>query len=236
MISLKSSLLLQSLYSYDIVSAYPTILQKQYYDFNDIDLDNKKDRNIFIGTRQKDNENLSSFLIKSAESLISYYLIENNVSEDEIIITQRDGFIITKLLDFDDDFIDMKYRGFIDFLIISDDRKKYLYLMDDEIVVKGMPFYYDSLHIFYDLFKNLNFYDKSILFSQLENIKKNVLNSQNKKAFLIPKNEQLYNVITYKKIIEIKDPDYISIEDIDRKRYFEHYINCFLKSIFLECY
>ena len=152
MINSTCPLVLHDLYGYDIVSCYPQILGKQFYDFGEIDLDNKAERNIFIGTQQRGNENLSQFLIKSAENLVNYYLQENNFTDDEIIATQRDGFIVKRLLDNDDEFIDMKLREFIDFLIISTDRQKFLYLEDGKIIVKGMPYYYDDLQIFYQMF------------------------------------------------------------------------------------
>jgi len=236
MINQTCPLVLHDLYGYDIQSAYPTILGKQFYDFGNIDLNNKQERNIFIGHQQKGNQNLSQFLIKSAESLVNFYLQENNLTEDEIITTQRDGFIIRRLLDNHDQFIDMKLRELIDFLIISVDREKFLYLEDGKIIVKGMPYFYDGLMVFYNQFKNLNFYNKSTLFEQIEQIKNLVLNCENVQPFLIPKNEQTFMVITYKGSIEIKDPDFVDPKTIDKTKYFDHFFRCFLRSIYLECY
>jgi hypothetical protein len=236
MINQTCSLILHDLYGYDIVSAYPTILGKQFYDFKDIDLDNKTERNIFIGTQQRGNQNLSQFLIKSAESLVDFYLLENELNEDEIIATQRDGFIVKKILKNDDQFIDMKLREYIDFLLISPDREKYLYLSDDEIIVKGMPFYYDGLQIFYRLFSKLNFYDKSVLFEQLNQIKNQILFCEDVKPFLIPRDEESFIVITFKGNLEVKDPDFVSITSIDRYKYYQHFFKGFLGSVYLECY
>jgi len=236
MINETCPLLLHDVYGYDIVSAYPTILKKQFYDFKDVDLDNKAERNIFIGTQQRGNENLSQFLIKSADSLVSFYLLENNVTDKEIISTQRDGFIITKLLDTNDDFVEMKLREYIDLLVISTDRKKFLYLVDDEIKVKGVPYYYDGLQTFYKMFAKLNFYNKSVLFEQMEQIKNAVLNCKDVKPFLIPKDETSFIVSTYTGKIEVKDPDFIDPDTIDRKKYFNHFIKGFLGAIYLECY
>ena len=236
MINSKCSLLLHDLYSYDIQSAYPTILGKQFYDFDGIDLNNKTERSIFIGKQQKGNEGLAQFLVKSADSLVTFYLTENNMNEDEIISTQRDGFIVTRLLDNDDQFINMKLREFIDFLIISVDRQKFLYLVGDEVTIKGMPYYYDGLKIFYNMFAKLNFYNKSILFEQIEHIKQTILTIEDVTPFLIPRDETSFIVITYKGNIEVKDPDFISPKSIDRVKYFNHFFRGFLRSIFLECY
>lgn len=236
MINTDCSLILKDLYSYDVVAAYPTILSKQHYDFNGIDLDNKTERNIFIGKQQVGNENLSTFLLESIDSLVKYYLQENNVADEDVITIQRDGFIIKKMLENNDEFIGMKLREYIDFLILTPDRKKFLYLSDGKIVVKGMPYYYDELDKVYQMFSNLSFYNKSLLFEQMENIKKAILQNQNKKLFLIPKEETSFIVLTYKGDIEIKDPDMIALSSIDKMRYYNHFIRDFLQSIYLECY
>lgn len=236
MISQSCSLIQHDLYSYDIVSAYPTILGKQFYNFDGVDLDNKTERSMFIGNKQKNNSGLSQFLIKSANSLVTFYLNENNVLDDEIISTQRDGFILTRLLDNDDQFIDMKLREIIDFLIISIDRENFIYFADGEIHIKGVPYYYDGLKIFYNMFSNLNFYNKNILFEQMENIKHAIFNIDDVTPFLIPKDENSFIVITYKGNIEVKDPDFISTKSIDRSKYFNHFFSGFLKSLFIECY
>jgi len=236
MINEKCSLLLHDLYGYDIVSCYPQILAKQFYNFEDVDLDNKTERSIFIGKKQIGNQNLSQFLIKSAESLVSFYLQENNITDNEIIATQRDGFIITRLLDTDDDFVEMKLREFIDFLIISPDRKTFMYLEDGEIQVKGVPYYYDALQVFYKKFVNLNFYNKSALFEQMEQIKNMILTYEDVTPFLIPRDETSFVVSTYSGNVEVKDPDFIDPKSIDRKKYFNHFIKGFLGSIYLECY
>lgn len=236
MINLNCSLLLRDLYSYDIMAAHPTILKAQHFDFGETDLTNKLERNISIGKAQINNSNLSDFLNESVASLLKYYLQENDISDDEIIIVQKDGCILKRMLDNNDDFIELKYRGYIDFLIFTPDRKKYLYLSDGKIIVKGMPHFYDELNKVYQLFANISFYDKSFLFEQLENIKQEFLNSDNKKLFLIPKEEKSFVISTYKGDIETKDTEMISMNQINRDRYFSHYIKDFLNSIFLECY
>jgi hypothetical protein len=236
MINETCPLVLHDLYSYDIVSAYPTILSKQFYDFKDVDLDNKSERSIFLGKQQKGNQGLSQFLMNSADNLVKFYLQENNMQENEIISTQRDGFIVTRLLDNDDEFINMKLREFIDFMVISLDRRKTLYIEGGDVVIKGMPYYYDGLQKFYKLFANLNFYDKSNLFSQLNHIKETVLTCQEVMPYLIPQDENSYIVTTYKGNLEIKDPDYVDPKTIDRVKYFNHFIKQFLSAIYLECY
>lgn len=236
MINQTCPLIVRDLYSYDVVSAYPTILNQQFYNFQDINLDDKEARSIFLGKKQIGNSNLSEFLMESIDNIVKFYLLENSVSDSEIIVTQRDGFIIKKMLNNNDQFIEMKFREYIDILILSIDRKKYLYLSDDKVTVKGMPHFYPELNKIYQLFSNLNFYDKSILFGQLDNIKQSILKSDNKMLFMIPKDEDHYIVSTYTGDIIIKDPDMISLNKINKVKYFQHFIKDFLNSIFIECY
>ena len=236
MISTTCSLIIRDLYSYDIVSAYPSILSNQHYDFKGIDLENKTERSIFLGKQQIGNTNLSDFLMESVDSLVKFYLLENNISDDEVIVTQRDGFIIKRMLENTDEFIEMKYRGFIDFLIISPDRKKFLYCCDDKITVKGISHYYEALDSIYQMFSNLSFYDKSVLFDQMESIKQKILQGTDKKLYMIPRDETSFIISTHKGDIEVKDASFISINQIDKNRYFNHFFKDFLSSIYLESY
>lgn len=236
MINSICSLIQHDCYSYDIVSAYPTILGKQFYDFQDIDLENKKERNIFIGTQQIGNEALASFLLSSVDSLVKFYLVENDISDEDVIVTQRDGFILKQLLQNNDEFIDMKFREFIDFLILSPDRKKFIYCSDGKITVKGISHFYKSLDKIYQLFASLNFYSKTTLFEQLDQIKQALFSSVDKTMFAIPKGDNKYIISTFKGDIEVSDPDYVSIESIDKSRYYKHFFKDFLGAIYLESY
>ncbi len=226
----------KDLFLYDIQSAYPTILSKHHYDFKGVDLQNKKDRNIFLGIQQQGNENLSSFLLESVNNLIKFYLQSNNIEEDDIILIQRDGCILKKLLDKNDEFIKIKFRSYIDFLIFTPDMQKFLYSTDGDIVIKGVSHYYDNLNYYYQKFSNFNFYNKSTLFQQMHDFKIEFFNSNNKELFAIPSDDNSYTFFTYKGGIKVKDFDYVNINKINKLYYFNHYFKDFLTSIFLECY
>ena len=236
MINQNCPLICRDLFSYDIVSAFPSIMKEINYDFTNINLSNKIERNIFIGKEQIDNEILSSYLNKSVESLLDFYLKDSNIQDNEIISTQKDGFILTKKLNNTNEFIEMKFREYIDFLIFTIDRKKFLYCSDNKITVKGVPYYYSALDSIFQQFSNLNFYNKKNLFQQLDTIKNSILLSTDKSLFLIPKTEKTFIVSTYKGDFEMSDSNLISIESINKKRYFDHYFKDFLNSIFLVCY
>jgi hypothetical protein len=205
------------------------------WDFSDVDLSDKKSRNIQIGISQRDNKDLSSFLIESITSFIDYYVSMNNLTQDDIIVTQRDGFITRKKLVITDELMKLDFRGIIDFLIISTDRKKYLAIRDDSVEVKGISNVYNELFIIYNKFKNLNFFNKKILFSQLDSIKQTVFNIQEKKFFMIPFNDEVVvQSIGGPRIISGENA--FSIKDIDKIKYYNHYFREFLESIYLEMY
>lgn len=232
----KCPLVIHGAYSYDIKSAYPTIMGSMNWDFKDIDLDNKKERNIQIGKAQIGNENLSSFLMNSADQLVNFYLNENKIPESDIIVTQRDGFILKSMLNNNDEFIKMEYRGFIDFLILSRCRTMYLSASDNDIDIKGVPHKYNELDKVYNKFLNLNFYNKKVLFNQLNDIKEYVIHCQDKKFFMIPRDKKYAIVTKNLGTLEISSENIFSIEDIDRYKYFMFYFKPFLDSIFLEFY
>jgi hypothetical protein len=229
-------LIIHDLFSYDIVSAYPTIMNSLNWDFKGVDLDDKAARNISIGKAQINNENLSGFLMNSADQLVNFYLSENNISDDEIIITQRDGFIIKQMLDNNDEFIKMEFRGCIDFIIINMDRTMYLAISDDIIDIKGLPHNYPYLKKIYKKFIDLNFYNKKVLFSQLNSIKYDVLNGLDKKLYLIPRGDRFSVVTKSIGTIEISDEGIINIDEIDKYKYYKHYFKPFLDAIYLTCY
>jgi hypothetical protein len=230
------SLVIQDCYLYDIQAAYPQLLNNINWNFDNVDLKNKQERSEAIGIAQINNENLSSFLMNSAENLVDFYLDKNNVKEEEIILTQRDGFITTKILDNTDEFITMKYRGHISPMIISPDRNSYLSIINEEISVKGISHMYKKLDMIYNKFVNLNLFDKKVLFGQLDYIKKSFIESKNKELFMISCDDQ-FAIITkkYGNLI-VQNSDIFDIEDINKTYYYEHYFMPFLKSIYLEYY
>jgi len=235
MVSKTCPLIVRDLYFYDFKSAFSRILQSVDFNFNGIDLSDKEERNISIGLAQRENENISSFLSNSIDNLLNLYIKENNISDNDIIITQRDGFILKKMLDKTNLFMELDYRGFIDYLIITPDRKKFLYIKDDDVIVKGMSNRYDKLDIIYKKFSLLNFYDKKILFSQLQDIRDLVFNSKDKNFFIIEYDGKKY-IQTFSGAFEITSDNIFQIEDIDKRKYYDHYFREFTQSIFIEFY
>lgn len=236
MINQNCSYVLTDLYYYDIVSAFPTLMKTQDYNFKNIDLNNKEERNIFIGKQQIKNKNLSGFLNESVKNLTDFYLQYNEIDDEDVIFRQKDGFIIKKLLYKNNLYIEMKLRYILSLMFIDINRERMIYFdEDDNIYVKGVKYYYEKLNDVYMKFKDLNFYDKSTLCLQLQDIKNSVVNCKDKLLFGINGDDVQYTFILKNgKNIKTYDPDFVDITEIDRQKYFDVYFKPFLDAIFIE--
>lgn len=236
MINQNCALIQKDLYYYDIVSAFPTIMQNNNYDFGNLDLDDKKERNIFIGKQQIKNKGLSTYLNDSVKELTDFYLQYNEIDDEDVIFRQKDGFILKKLLPKNNLYIEMKLRHMLSLMFIDVDRTKMIYFDEnDNIHVKGVKYYYDKLNDVYSKFLHLNFYDKSVLCTQLQFIKNDFINSEDKLLFGINGDDIQYTFILKNgKNIRTYDPDFVDICDIDRIKYFNFYIKPFTDAIFRE--
>lgn len=226
---------MRDLYSYDIVAAFPTIMSRQFYDFKGVSLSDKNQRNLFIGKEQISNPQLSSFLNESVKSLTDYYLRVNEVNEDQVIFRQKDGFILTTKLAKTDDYIEMKYRGMIDLMIIDTNRTAMIYFDDmGNMSVKGVKHYYRALDKIYSRFLTLNFYDKKTLFQQLEFLKNKVLKPSDVSLYGVELDGSYVFMLKGEKAIRVKDISFINPQDIDTRKYFNFYFKIFFDSIYLE--
>ena len=211
-------------------------MQNQNYDFGDIDLDNKQERNIFIGKQQIKNKNLSSYLNDSVKYLTDFYLQYNEIDDEDVIFRQKDGFILKKILPKNNLYIEMTLRHVLPILYIDITREKMIYFDEnDELYVKGVRYYYDRLSDVYLKFKDLDFYNKKILCVQLQDIKNSVVYCEDKLFFGMNGDDVQYTFILKNgKKIRTYDPDFVELEEIDRQYYFDVYFKPFLDSIFIE--
>ncbi len=225
-----------NVYFYDIRSCYYKILQNMNYDIEGINEYEKLERNIAIGKEQIDNPELSDFLRTTAESIISYYFKINNIKDSEIIAVQRDGCLLTRMLTENDKVMKLDFRGLIDFMVISPDRKKFLSVSENKVEVKGIANRYDELHDVYDRFMNLNFYNKKTLFKQLHKLKQYVYSGENRKLYIIKKGDK--NLVLYNKdtILDIKGSTRYPIKNLNFAKYYDVYFREFIESLFLHFY
>ena len=231
-------LFLNQSYSYDISACHYTILKSLNCDISHLDKDHKEKRNIQIGKMMRDNPKLVSILHNTTNSIIDEYILRNKLNEDDIIIRQYDGIITSKILKVTtDQYIPLELKNIFNVFLISSDRKTFISTDNKEFFIKGISNKYDEMDEVYKKILKINFSNKSSIFIELEKIKKDFFDSTNPRLFCIPVSDNKYNIFlkSYgmfemsETMVDLLDPN-----DIDKKKYFDHYIKTFVESIVIE--
>lgn len=230
-------LMLKDVYHYDISSCHYQIIQRLGYDVSNIEKDNKLKRNTQIGLMMRDNPKLTSVIRSITDSTISDYLLRNQVTEDELILRQYDGIIVTKLLHETKLHLPLDFRTCFQVMLISIDRKMYISYDGNKISIKGVPYRYPQIDNIYEKIIKTNFGSKYNVFKMLQEIKEEITIYGKTQLYTIPILNNNYNVfLKYygqtqisKSMIRIMDSN-----DIDRDRYYDFYIKPFAKSLVVE--
>jgi hypothetical protein len=235
-------LVLRNIYLCDIEACHYNIMKKLGLDLEGIDETNKLERNIQIGKMMRRNPRLTKLLRSTTEAVITEYIRQNNLKEDEILIRQYDGILTTRTISVNDiGGIPFKIREHFSIFITSIDRKKYLAFNDSykKVVIKGIPFRNEKIDNIYKKLCTdvLNSASKKVIFEKLQKIKDFILNSDDPSIFGIPDKDNRVNIylkgygemVISSQTLKIMDPD-----DIDKERYFRYYLEPFTKSIVVE--
>jgi len=110
---------IRDIYFYDIESCHYQVLSSLGYDLSHIDQSDKLKRNTQIGLMMRDNPRITKILRNITTSTIDSYLKLNKVHENEIILRQYDGVILTKRLYQTDQFIPLPLRAIYSLFISS---------------------------------------------------------------------------------------------------------------------
>jgi hypothetical protein len=233
------NLVLRDVYLYDIEACHYTILKNLGFDLTNINYENKLERNIQIGKMMRKNPRLTSLLRETTKTTIDEYILKNNVVEDEIVIRQYDGLILTRTLrETNLGKIPLNIRKHFEIFISSIDRSMYIaHDSSGETIIKGVPFCYPQMESIYEKICRINFGSKAAIFKQLQKIKEGFLYSNDAYLFGVPIKENKYNIFlkgygeleVSKQTLKIMDTN-----DIDKHRYFDQYITPFTKSIVME--
>lgn len=239
MINKDCPLVLSNLYEYDITACAYNILKSIGWDLSDIDINNKKERNIKIGLLQKDNPRLSEYLHNSISNIIDYYLEINNISNDDVILRQKDGITITKLLPTNDSSIPLDFRGIISKLIFSSDKKSWIVIYSNgDVSIKGVR---DKTidTSYFNLLGNLDYSNKKNLMKGINHIRNNVLSSNNLFWFCRENLENNTYIVPMKNEgdMEIRKSFLHAIDsgDIDKLSTWEKYLWPFVRSLLVQC-
>ena len=223
---------------YDIGACHYTILEKLGFDLSMIDKDNKEKRNIQIGKLMRVNPRLTNILRKTTDSTIDEYLLRNKVKEDEVVLRQYDGVIITRSLrEKVDQYIPLDLRSHFEVFIISVDRNKYIAFDGTNVTIKGVPRRYKAIDEIYNQVARINFGERSSIFKGLQKIRDKVLTSPNPELYCFPGDNDECNIFLkeYGEVTITKQTiKMMDIDDIDRQKYFDLYLRPFTKSIVTE--
>jgi len=235
----KLNLILRDVFLYDIEACHYTIMKNLGYDVSNLNYDDKFERNKQIGQMMRDNPRLTSLLRNKTKSTIDEYVLKNNVIEDEIVIRQYDGLILTRgLRETNVNEIPLDMRRNFEIFIMSFDRSQYI-ARDSrgKTTIKGVAFRYPEIDQLYEKICRINFSSKSAVFKMLHKIKTDFLNSSNPFLFGVPLKNGNFNI--YLKAygeLEVSKPTLkiMDTDDIDKQKYFDLYITPFTKSIVIE--
>ena len=229
------SLVLNTVYSYDISSCHMNILKRLGFNVTELQATDKVTRNIKIGLMEKENERLSNILRSITNSTINDYLNRNHINSDDLITRQYDGFISKKPLNTLDLHLPLGLREIFDTFIISSDRKNYIALSSKGTTIKGISNRYPRMDEFYSKILKINYNNKESIFRNLQLIKDEILTSSDPYLYTIPVDEQyIIHLNNYgptrisKNIIRMLDT-----KDLNRMEYYNQYIKPFAESIIL---
>jgi len=229
-------LILKEVYIYDIESCHYTLLKMNGYNLENVDPNDKLSRNIAIGKMMQKNPRLTEFLRSTTIALIDEYITANEIEEDDIVIRQYDGLLLTKLLHKNNiQEIPLNLRRTFDVFISSIKRNMYIAIDTmQQHSIKGVPFRYLHMDQIYKKICQINFFNKIELFKGLERIKNSILKSTDVNLFAIPTKNNKFSIflLGYGEMeISPGTLKLIDTDEIDKHRYFNIYLSPFTKSI-----
>jgi len=231
-------LFLQNVYSYDITACHYNILNKLGVDVSHLDKDNKEQRNIQIGLMMRNNPKFTSILRSTTESIISEYILRNNISEDDIVIRQYDGILtLKKLNETTDTYLPLDLKKVFQIFLVSIDRSKYIALDEKfNIAIKGISHRYNEIDKIYEELLKINYANKSAIFRKLNDLKHKVLFGNDMNLYGIP-TSKLFSVF-FKKYGQVEVTESLmkimDTEDVDKEKYYDLYLKPFFESIVVE--
>lgn len=233
------SLILKDTHLYDIKACHYTIMNSLGFSLDGIDPNDKIGRNIKIGQMMRDNPRITSLLRNTTASIIDDYILKNNIKENEIVIRQYDGIILTRLLQYTHiGHIPLERRDTYSNFISSIDRKKYIAIdNNNDIHIKGISHRYKKMDQFYIRLCNIVGLTQDRIYQNLQKIKDEIYTSEDSELFGIPADNKKYTIfLKGYGAIEISSSTLriLDTESVDREKYFKLYIEPFTKSIVFE--
>jgi len=213
-------------YEYDLPQAYPSII----LDVLKIDIPelqrirhDKQKRSIFIGKLFKKYPELYKRVRMICDTIV--YCYENELTDDDILLTKVDGFISTKPLSDPTCCIlpiSLKYR--YQLFILTDDKKYVGLTYDNKCIVKGVQYKTIGLEKYWhNILSNftLPYIQKQIT---------NYFTTSDLSLFAIPVNDKYKFILKDNDVVEVANYTGLLL-DIDRQFYFSQHMLPFIRAI-----
>ncbi len=236
-INKSANLVMRELYEYDVKACVYTLLQNIRWDLSDIPYEDKEQRNIKIGLLQKQNPRIARYLLENTNGIVQYYIDKNSVKDEEIVVRQRDGLILTRPLEDTTSSMPLEYRSFISMMIITMDRKWFMLIKSNgDVSVKGVPNKPVDTG-FYNMFRNLGFGNKKTLASGMEKMRRSLFNSSKSRWFAFEKDNEFQIPIKGMGIVKVSKSGVLHLdpEEIDKHIIWDKYIWPFCQPLLLYC-
>lgn len=230
-----------NIFEYDIKSAHPTILNKMNYPFKPdwYKLENKLDKNIYIGKLFRDDLALRIKVNSYVESLIFNFMYESNHLNDIIMVLYDASF--TKQYIEDDIISNYKKESslirlknkFDIFLIIDKRSRKFMGFNKSKCVLKGFTkskgiedFLYNNLYM-----EIVNVHPKPMGLI-MEQLKYNFMNSPNMDIFILQKHNKEFIIIDNEEVEYYNQ----TINMVDKLYYLNHIINPIINTMITDLF
>jgi hypothetical protein len=235
MVNKTCPLVISTAFEYDFSSCHYDILESIGWDLGNIQRGDKLKRNIAIGMEKRKYQDMSRYLESATSDMIDFYLTNNVIEKNNIILRQKDGIITNKYIEMTDLTKELKFIGPISRLIFSTDKRKWLILYSNgRYNVKGFgKRFYDKS--FYNLFWKLNYSSPRALCRGIDNMRREICYNGKKSwhVFYLDSDGKPSIPLKNRGFIKTNQSALSSIqdEDIDKNYLWDEYVWCFAESV-----
>lgn len=228
-------LVLSDLFYYDMEACnYNLLKYSNHNNVKDISYVNKSKRNIQIGMLQKHDNYIKIGLNTGVEKIINNICKVNKISENEIIVKAKDGFITKKKINYCGG-VKLKLKKITKLILDVNKKKCLLIYHEGKIDAKGLINKPDDVTFLY-FFNKLYFNSYNKLLSLIEDYRQQFFQTKNISYFTysIDQDNVLIPIKDMGKIkVKKLDLNVININDIDKKQIWDEYVWPFCQAILI---
>jgi len=227
----------KDIFFYDVKECYPRILKK--IGIKIPDYESKLERNMYIGREVFKDKNLLDFCQEFTRKIIKNFININNISQNDIIMVERDGLAITKFVEPDTLEFQPELREKYNIIIRSFINKQAFMMIfeDGSIRIKGVQNKTVGLEDFAGkYFKSILNFKLSTISKNMNKMRREYFCSKDWKLFGIPQDDDMYIFKLESGNIKLRQLDKVDISSlkIDRYFYFKNHLEGFIQSLLSE--